>query len=198
MALIEKDTWAQFAEHTAERNPLPFFETANSLAGHHGDGRLVIDLGCGAGVEARAFLERGWEVFAVDAEPRGIEILTSKVAPEHRHRLTTSVGRFTEVTLPEADLVYSSLALPFTGDEFDESFAAATAAVKPGGWFLAALIGPHDTWADEVVTVDANQAASLMSGFEDVVVEETEFEGGSGAGPKHWHWVVVSGRKRDR
>lgn len=191
-------TWADYAERTAGRKPLPFFETAIAVTGgNDGAGRLVLDLGCGAGVEVRAFLERGWDVFAVDAEPRAVEVLLEGMPEEHLSRLRTAVGRFSEVDLPRADLVYASLSLPFAGAEFDESVAAALEAVAPGGWFVAVFLGPNDTWAsdDGVAIVDKSTLHRLLRGFEDITVAPSEFDGGSGAGPKHWHWYVVSAKK---
>ena len=155
----------------------------------------MIDLGCGGGADTRAFLEHGWSVFAVDAEPRAIEVLRAHV-PEHQTaRLTTAVGRFNEVDLPAADLVFASLSLPFAGDEFEESIAAAIGALKPGGWFVAVLLGGNDSWADEVATVDSGQLEHLLLDFDHVGIKEQEFEGDSGAGPKHWHWVMVTARR---
>ncbi|MEA1902605.1 MAG: methyltransferase domain-containing protein [Actinomycetota bacterium] len=188
--------WEQYAEVTAGRPPLPFFDVAVAKAnGDHGDGRLVVDLGSGGGVEARAFLERGWRVFAVDAEPRAVEVLLERTNREHLDRLETAVGRFTDVTLPQADLVYASLSLPFAVDDFEESIASALAAVRPGGWFIGVLLGPHDTWADQVATVDRSDIARLFTDFENLDIDTHEFDGPSGIGPKHWHWHVISARK---
>lgn len=196
--MITDTTWADYAERTAGRRPLPFFETAIGVTrGEDGTGRLVIDLGCGAGVEAQGFLDRGWEVFAVDSEPRAVEVLLEATPAEHKARLRTVVGRFNEVALPEADLVYASLSLPFAGPDFDESVQAALGAVAPGGWFVGVFLGPNDTWASEdgVAIVDKSSLHRLLRGFEEVMVRPSEFDGDSGVGPKHWHWYVVSARR---
>lgn len=135
--------WARYAEGTAGRAPVKFLDTAiSATGGHEGRGRLVLDLGCGAGNETLAFLERGWRAHAVDAEPRAIEIVNSRGSEEHRRHLETTIGRFSDLTLPEADLVFASLSLPFTGEEFDVPVRKAVASVKPGGWLVAVFSGP--------------------------------------------------------
>jgi SAM-dependent methyltransferase len=164
--------------------------------GHDGSGRLAIDLGCGAGNETLALLERGWHVHAVDGEPRAIEILESRVPPEARPRLTTEVALFHEADLPKADLVFASLSIPFAGDNHDESVGKALSAVKAGGWFVGVFFGENDSWVSEpdVAMTDRIQIASLFTDF-DPIIDEEEFDGPSGIGEKHWHWYVVSARK---
>jgi 2-polyprenyl-6-hydroxyphenyl methylase / 3-demethylubiquinone-9 3-methyltransferase len=39
-----------------------------------GRGRLALDLGCGSGLISKILVERGWEVTAVDNEPRNIDL----------------------------------------------------------------------------------------------------------------------------
>ena len=194
MALIEQDTWSKFADMTVDREPL-FYHVAEQVAGDDGAGRLVVDLGCGAGSASRTFLAHGWRVFATDAEPRGIQLLLDRVGDNERSRLETAVGRFTEVDLSLADLVFASLSLPFAVEEFEDSLDAALSALKPGGWFVAVLFGPNDSWADEVVTVDRDYLEDRFEEFESVEVRDEEFDGQTEAGPKHWHWMTIIARR---
>ncbi len=165
--------------------------------GDNGRGRLAIDLGCGAGNETLALLERGWRVHAVDGEPRAIEILTGRVPKELAEMLTTEVSLFHDANLPEADLVFASLSLPFAGVHRRDSVDVAATAVRKGGWFVAVFFGHNDTWASEadVVTVDNEEIEAMLNGLEMISIEESEFDGPSGAGPKHWHWYVASARR---
>jgi SAM-dependent methyltransferase len=143
-----KSVWARYAEGTAGRDPMKFLTRAiEKTAGEDGGGRLTIDLGCGAGNETLALLERGWRVHAVDSEPRAIEMLESRVDETQRTRLTTQVETFDKTDLPLADLVFASLSLPFSGDSHDLSVQRALNAVKPGGWFVGVLFGHNDTWS---------------------------------------------------
>lgn len=190
-----KSTWARYAEGTAGRDPMKFLAQAIKLtAGGEGHGRLAIDLGCGAGNETLALLEKGWDVHAIDSEPRAIELLRSRVGDDALSRLTTQVGAFDEVDLPMADLVFASLSLPFAGEKHDASVRRALAAVKPGGWFVGVFFGHNDMWASTpgVSSIDRDDIATLFAGFDPVDIDEEEFDGPSSIGEKHWHWYVVS------
>lgn len=117
--------------------------------------------------------------------------------PGSSESLEMRLGLFHEVELPEADLVFASLSLPFAGKHFDKALASALRAVKPDGWFVGVLFGHNDTWADQpdVTTVDMEGIEVAFSGFIDLEIEEEEFDGSSGSGPKHWHWYVVSAKR---
>lgn len=193
-----ESTWARYAKGTAGRDPMKFFHRAVEVTqGDDGSGRLVVDLGSGAGNEALAFLERGWTVHAVDGEPAAIALLLSRVPDEASRRLTTEVSFFHEMDIPQADLVFASLSLPFSGDHLGESMKRATEAVRPGGWFVGVLFGHNDGWAhqEDVAPVDVETIKGFLSGFDDLEIEEEEFDGPSSVGEKHWHWYVVAARR---
>lgn len=191
----DEGVWARYAEGTAERDPMEFLDIALDVTdGDHGADRLAVDLGCGAGNEALALLDRGWRVHAVDGERRAIEILRDRVSRELAERLTTDVSLFHEAVLPRADLVFASLSLPFAAQHLRESVEVAKTAVREGGWFVGVFFGHSDTWAeeDDVATVDRDDIEEMFDGLEVRHIDEAEFDGPSGAGPKHWHWYVVS------
>lgn len=189
--------WAGYAEGTAGRPPTKFLEVALDRAGSKGLGRLAIDLGSGAGNETLALLDNGWRVLAVDGEPRAMEILESRVADRHVPRLETRIAQFANLDLPKADLVLASLSLPFAGEALPLVMEKALDAVVGGGWFIGVLFGVNDTWASEpdVAVVERAEIEAWLGSFTDVGIEEEEFDGSSGAGPKHWHWYVVSARR---
>ena len=195
---VDGPTWARYAQGTAGREPMRFIHRAIELThGDSGAGRLVIDLGSGAGNETFAFLERGWRVHAVDGEPGAMAVLEGRIQDEHRSSLTTEVGKFHELELPAANLVFASLSLPFAALHFEESVASAWNAVKPGGWFVGVLLGLNDTWApdDDTVAVARDEIPDLFPEARRLYIEEEEFDGPSSVGDKHWHWFVVSARR---
>jgi tellurite methyltransferase len=78
---------------------------------------LAIDLGCGAGVETRELLRRGWQVVAIDREVAAFEYLLQRVPPEQRPHLTPQCKSFSTMTLPKADFLWAGLSLPFCPPE---------------------------------------------------------------------------------
>lgn len=195
-----KSMWTRYAEGTSGRDPLKFFNKAIEVSdGGDGSGPVVVDLGSGAGNETLGFLERGWAVHAVDGDQGAMDVLLSRVPVDQRSRLSTEVASFHNATLRPADLVFASLSLPFAGEYLEPSMANALAAIRPGGWFVGVLFGHNDTWAtdDDVAPVDHETIAEFFDGFDPIEIDEEEFDGPSGSGPKHWHWYVVSARRPD-
>jgi SAM-dependent methyltransferase len=165
---------------------------------------VAVDLGCGDGMETLELLRRGWTVLATDRTPEAIERLPESVPPAPRERLTTAIASFTEVEFPVADLVYAGLSLPFCPPaDFEQVWRDLVAALRPGGFFVGHLFGPHDTWAG---TPDMNfhsraRVERLLAGFEIISLREEDEDGAAVSGPKHWHLFHVIARlgaDRDR
>ena len=174
---------------------LPLLPTASQ-----GKRQLVaVDLGCGDGKESLELLALGWTVLATDRAPEGIERLLESAPPEASEHLTTRIAAFTDVDFPPADLVYAGLSLPFcTPAEFEHVWRELVAALRPGGFFVGHLFGPHDTWAG---TPDVNfhsrvEVEKLLSGFEIISLREEDEDGAAVGGPKHWHVFHVIARRR--
>jgi tellurite methyltransferase len=159
---------------------------------------LAIGLGCGAGVETRELLRRGWQV-AVDQEAAAFEYLLEQVPPRQRAHLTTCCESFRTVTLTKADFLWAGLSLPFCPPEhFTQLWeknhgSRAVWRVLCGGfvWRAARLAGE-----DRTKFRDLEEVRTFLKGFEIehlVEVEEerpTAFEGMQG-----WHEFDVIARK---
>lgn len=199
MVDTDSESWSDYYDVTAQRELNDRFLRALELTGgEDGAGRVVVDLGSGAGVESKGFLDRGWNVVAVDLEPEAIDRLSAAVDHQQRERLGTLVGSFDKVELPEADLVFAQYSLPFApADRFDDSVRAALAAVKPGGWFYGHFFGPNDDWANDGTTpIDRAGILEHFAGFDPVSIDELDEEGETAnVGPKHWHVFTVEARR---
>lgn len=187
--------WDEFIARTADNPTLPQLDATVTAVGSSGDSRLAIDLGFGGGRDTRALLAMGWRVFAVDAAPSAEPTLLARVSDDQKARLEIRIGKFHEVELPRADLVFSSFALPFaTPRHIDESVDRAIDAVKPGGWLSIILFGQNDEWiGDEVAAVTQEWIENRLSGFAAVTIEETDEDGefGGDGGVKHWHRYFI-------
>lgn len=75
---------------------------------------LVADLGAGTGRDTLYLLKQGWNVLALDAEQRSIDIILERVGSSYLRQLEVMKTPFAEMTLPdELDLVNASYSLPF-------------------------------------------------------------------------------------
>ena len=156
--------------------------------------RKAVDLGFGAGTDTLELLRRGWDVLAIDQEPASVKFLSRRVPREKRGSLTLQVARMEGLSLPKADLVYAGFSLPFcVPAEFPRLWAKIRHALVPGGHFAGQLFGDRDEWAGQrpMTFHSIRQARALARGYRVELLRETEEEGQSYEGPKHWHFFDV-------
>jgi tellurite methyltransferase len=159
-----------------------------------GKGRRMgraVELGCGAGTDTLELLRRGWSVLAVDQQTAAVEFLARRVPPRLRKRLTLLVSPMEGFAIPKADLIYASFSLPFVPpDRFPGLWAQIRSALSPGGHFAGQLFGDRDAWAGErpMSFHSLRQVRALTRGYRVEMLRETEEEGRSYEGPKHWHF----------
>jgi SAM-dependent methyltransferase len=180
--------WTEYYDENEDRAPREML--LDVLDGFGGEAHEVVDLGCGSGIDTLAMLERGWSVFAIDAEEEAIRRVRERVPSKLAPRLRTLVSRMEEVELPPADLVWASFSLFFCHpDRFDEVWRRVRGSIRPGGRFGGELLGDRDTWApeDDVSAFTIDEARALFEGFELERFEEEEEDGEACSGPKHWH-----------
>jgi SAM-dependent methyltransferase len=180
--------WTEYYDENEDRAPREML--LDVLDGFGGEAHEVVDLGCGSGIDTLAMLERGWSVFAIDAEEEAIRRVRERVPSNLAPRLGTLVSRMEEVELPPADLVWASFSLFFCHpDRFDEVWRRVRGSIRPGGRFGGELLGDRDTWApeDDVSAFTIDEARALFEGFELERFEEEEEDGEACSGPKHWH-----------
>jgi len=162
---------------------------------------IAIDLGCGDGSETLALLASGWTVVAIDGAPQAIARLRASVPEDEAARLTTFVGRFHEVALPDAGFIYAGLSLPFCApDEFVDVWRAVTRALCDGGTFAGHFFGPNDSWAStpDMTFQTREELATLLTGFDVHLLREQDEDAPAVSGPKHWHVFHVVATKRRR
>ena len=157
--MSDEISWADYYRENEGREPRAFLlEVLGSFERAGG----AVDLGCGAGIDTLAMLERGWQVFATDAEEEAIQRTRNRVPPELQPRLRTLVTPMEDVELPTADLVWASFSLFFCDPaRFADVWARIGRAVRPGGRFAGQLLGDRDTWApNEDITAFSEAAGA--------------------------------------
>jgi tellurite methyltransferase len=188
--------WSDYYQKVGQRLPRDLFLQAVNLFPSPG---LAVDLGCGAGVEIRELLRRGWQVVAIDQEAAAFEYLTAEVPSEQRAHLTTQCESFSTMTLPTADFIWAGLSLPFCPPEqFPDLWEKITEALRPGGRFAGDLFGVRHAWREnpEMTFVTMEQVRDFLQGFEVEVLTEAEEERPTALqGMQHWHGFDVIARK---
>lgn len=162
--------------------------------------RFAIDLGCGSGRDTLELLTRGWRVLAIDSSPLAIALLRQKTPAEHLPRLETRVAGFEDLTLPPADLVNASYALPFCDPPaFPRLWRAITAAIPVGGRFAGQLFGERDGWAS-LPDRSHHTRDQVNELFRDFVLEDFKEienrEPGATGEVKDWHIFHVVAKRR--
>ncbi|MGA2512090.1 MAG: class I SAM-dependent methyltransferase [Candidatus Limnocylindrales bacterium] len=162
--------------------------------------RFAVDLGCGAGRDARELLRAGWRVLAVDREPVARSVLEAAVEPGLRARLQVHIEDLATVAIPRCDLVNASLCLPFLApDAFHPTWRRIVEALTPGDRFAAMLFGDQDESAsDPAMTCpspDRIEADLADFEIEHWSVEEDDRPTALGD-PHHFHLVEFVARKR--
>src|SRR5438093_6357094 len=112
--MSDEPTWSDYYAANADREPREML--METLASFTNAGEAV-DLGCGAGIDTVAMLERGWRVLATDAEEKAIALLRERVPPSLDPRLRTRVARMEDLELPQVDLVWAGFSLFFCPPE---------------------------------------------------------------------------------
>ena len=80
-------------------------------------GNIAVDLGCGAGNDTEFLISKGFHVTAIDKEEQVKDILNSKNID--KTNLKVFVGDFSEIEIPDADLIFANMSLFFVKDNFE-------------------------------------------------------------------------------
>jgi tellurite methyltransferase len=201
-ATPDSEHWRLYYEVTVDR---PAWETvriaiANFALEGPSAGRFAVDLGCGAGRDARELLRAGWRVLAVDRESSGLRILKERIPVETRVLLETQVEDLADFEVPPADLVNANLSLPFLPEQqFWAAWQRVMTAIQPGGRVSAMVFGDRDEGVgDAQMTFVSPRAfrASLEPEFEIEHWVDLEEDTTTALGePHHIHRIDVVARR---
>ncbi|MEI7743377.1 MAG: class I SAM-dependent methyltransferase [Chloroflexota bacterium] len=183
------------AWHTVSE-AIALFETGVPGAGPF----LAVDLGCGAGRDARELLRNGWRVLAVDLEQAALDSLVAATPAEDLVRLEGVVADLATFPIPPCDLVNASVSLQFLGEpDLAGVFERITAALASGGRFTGLVYGDRDEAAGEegITCVSEGRLRGLLGAFEIESWTEREEDGKMALGdPHHVHLFEVVARRR--
>jgi tellurite methyltransferase len=143
------------------------------LRGRIAPGMRVFDAGCGHGRNLVYLLREGYEVFGVDVDPRGIQVVRHLAAALPADNFRVEAIESNSFPGSFADLVISSAVLHFArdDDQFQAMLRGAWRVLKPGGLFfcrLASSIG-----IENQVERMTGRRFLLPDGSERYLVDET-------------------------
>ena len=162
----------------------------------------AMDLGCGDGTEVLDLLQRGFEVHAVDQEPKSIELISKNAATksEKFHSHVSSLENWN--IWPKVDFLFAYHSFPFCKPHgFDDVVAKSLSSVVTDGIFAASFFGPQDEWVKEkkVVGISAEDVRIKLSAFEILHFDEIRKIGPTALqGDKMWNVIEVSARRHDK
>ncbi len=204
----DTEYWSRYYEVTVER---PAWETVRKAidlfraedAARSGESpageRFAVDLGCGAGRDARELLRAGWRVLAVDREQIAADAVTKAAGPQPQARLSTHVEDLATFRVPPCDLVNASLCLPFLAPaDFEAEWSRIVAALPVGGRFAAMLFGDRDNSASEegMTCLAPDRVREALSDFEIEHWTDKEEDTKTALGePHHFHLIEFVARK---
>ncbi len=202
-AVIDSEYWARYYEVTVDRPSWETVRLAIELFGAEEVGAslpsFAVDLGCGAGRDARELLRAGWRVLAVDRERGAIDALEAATPPDLRPALETRVADLATVDVPACDLVNASLSLPYLSEDlFWPAWERVLASLRVGGRVAAKLFGDRDgSSADPSMTCPPPQMIRESLSLFDIehwVDREEDTQTALGE-PHHFHLVELVARR---
>jgi len=188
------DRIEEFLEATADREPRPLLlQALDGLT----PARRALELGCGAGVDVVALLDRGLHVTAVDIYPGSVARAETMAAERERPgTLETRCSCFTDLELApgRVDIVHAAFSLPFSPtDRFPGLWVRLRGWLRPGGRFVGQLFGDHDEWAGRddapANTFHSREEVDrLLADWTVLHLDEVDRPGRTAVGTeKHWH-----------
>jgi SAM-dependent methyltransferase len=201
---MTRDDWPAYYEVTVGRPAWTTTTTAIALFAAEdagtGRSRLAVDLGCGAGRDARELLRAGWHVLAVDREQSAIDALLAVTPAEDRPRLETRVADLAGFRIPACDLVNANLSLQFLDARaYAAAWSGIRSALPVGGRVAAMVFGDRDeASSDASMTCPSPWSIrARVRGFDVERWTEREEDGETALGePHHIHLVELVARRR--
>lgn len=199
----QRGKWDKYYRRALTHPPRQLVVDALNLFPRQGK---AIYLGCGAGNETALLLNHGWRVWAIDSEPKAVQLLLTRTPDQER--LVATIARFEELhweLLPEVDLLCASYSLPFCNPkEFEDVWENVTSKVLPGGRFAGHFFGPQyqgfsSKEMQSMTFLTKEEVLRLLQDFDVEYFHESEEDGQSGTGRKiHSHVFEVIARKKQR
>ena len=192
--------WSEFQNKMTAIPPRPILlKVLDLFDGFKG---YAVELGCGSGVDTIHLINSGWKVYAVDGTTNGFENIRAKIPEYKLSDLEFIQANFEDVTIPEADLIYSSYSIPFCRWEaFDAFWGKIVEAIRVGGRFAGHIFGEQDGWSnfiDDITLKTKSETIALFEGFDIEYFDELceDRPSSNVSGMKRWHVFEIIAIKK--
>lgn len=190
--------WEVYYEKNINRNLRPLYLKAIQYLSS--DDWTAMELGCGVGTETLDLLKRGFNVTAIDQEPKAIEFLLER-CQKFKKNLQTKISKFENIQeWPKVDFLYAFHSLPFCNEtHFDEILVASINSVRKKGLFVASFFGHQDDWmlSKKCVGIEEQKIRNLLNNFEIIYFNEIKEVGNTVKdGEKMWHVIEIIARQQ--
>ena len=161
-------------------------------------GKTAIELGTGAGNDAKYLLEKGFKVTCIDKEEKSKEITMSQIT--QNENLKFELQEFENLKLDKADLIYSCFSLHFCNPEkFDCLMDEITENVKSDGFFVGNFLGEEDGWYGNhsMTFLSKEKVLDYFKDFEIKYYAEKKYVKETVIGDKkNWHVFEIMAMKK--
>jgi SAM-dependent methyltransferase len=195
MWIKDKKKRSKYYVVSGSRKPSPLLIRALKLDGF----KTALDLGCGAGVDAKEMSGQGLSVTAVDVNPEVKKFFKDS------EEISVQISSFQEFDFQKYDFIFSRSALVFLPPhDFEKVIRKIKKSLNFNGVIAIRLWGINDSAAKrperkgKMTFVSKEQLENMFCDFEIIELTEEEKDGKTALGqPKHWHFFNLIARKRD-
>jgi|SRR3989338_2618568 len=192
--------WRKFLEVTKQRKPTSFLvEVVEKAKVKNG---LALDLGCGAGVDAKYLAENGFLVTAIDSDKNSISFVKSVCKGLPVKAAKRDIKSY-KINSNSYNMIISWNALPFLKKrDFIKTLLKIQRGLKRKGFFVFSLFGPEDAWAKKkpgmsfLTIEELKQTMNEMDFFK--IAEEKQKKPSATGKMKFWHLIQGIARRKKR
>lgn len=161
-------------------------------------GKTAIDLGAGAGNDAKFLLEKGFKVTCIDKEEKSKDIIMSQIT--QNENLKFELQEFENIKLHKADLIYSCFSLHFCNPEkFNDMMNEIINNINTNCFFVGNFLGEEDGWHgnDKMTFLLKERVLDYFKDFEIKYYAEKKYvKDAVIGGKKNWHVFEIMAMKK--
>ena len=204
IAALQHGKWDRYYKNKLDQPPRQVIVKALNLFELPGK---AIDIGCGVGNETILMLNSGWQVWAIDSEPKALQIINQRKDIKDSRKLLAAIANFEENStwdmLPQVDFISASYALPFCNrHSFEKVWTHIKQKLNSGGRFAGHFFGLNyqgftEKEMKQMTFFTKEEILNLLQDFDIEYFQEVEEDSKSGTGKAiHSHIFEVIVQKK--